>query len=505
MTERTIYLPQPQLHQRQFLDFDALYKVICAGRQMGKTMACAVACIYGHGPTLEDGTPKYKGAVFGKVIWWTTKDFPTARKIWRDLKKFLKRWGGKLDINETDWRIDFPGGGAVEVKSAATSVRKESGGLRGDTIDGLVLDEAAFCPESTWASECEPMLGIKQGWAIFISSPNGQNWFYNLWELGNPKNPLRPETLSTDDTTTGVYRDPEWRSWQLPTSANPYMTPSRLAKIQARKDKYVWAREYLAQFDVEGGVVFERQWFKTYKRELFPRELAGGRTEEIWGFQAYTDDGKKFGDWVPRDGMYVFVTADFAMTTRTSSDYSAIAAWGMSKDGRLWMLDLVRERLEWDAVVPLTKKIYDRHQARVLCVEASGPLVRMNQEAAKIGMNVVEWKIHEGPLSEPKDKVARNGPAAPHVQAGRVLFPAAVPWLNLFCSECCAFPGGEHDDMVDCLGIAVWHALLMHGLGSEEAREQEERLEKESRFPAGTFPDSGELGEDQQWEETPSW
>ena len=445
MTERTIYLPKPFPLQQEILSDPSTYKVCCCGRQWGKTILGSVACVYGHGPIDSFGIPKFKGAVFGMTIWWVTKDYPTARKIWRDLKKYLARWGGKLEINETDWRIDFPGGGAIEVKSAATSVRKDSGGLRGDTIDGLVLDEAAYCPESTWEAECEPMLMARSGWVIFISSPNGQNWFFDKWELGSPKN---------------RQKDPEWNSWQIPTHANPAMPRDRLARIEARCDKYRWAREYLAQFDVEGGVIFERRWFRTYKATS--KEIEGRR---VAGFQAYTDASppEEFGPFAAREGMYVFMTADFAMTARSSSDYTAIAVWGVSPDGRLWLLDMVRDRIEWHLVIPKVYALYVQYAARELVVEASGPLVRMNAEAVGQGMNVLEWKIHEGPLNEPRDKVARNGPAAPHVQAGRVLFPYDLPLLNTFVSECAAFPGGkgQHDDMVDCLGVAVWHWLLL--------------------------------------------
>lgn len=433
---RTVYLPEPLTHQRECLDDDHRFKVCCWGRQCGKTAMCSIAAVWGHGPMI-DGKPLFRGAVWGASIWWVTKDFPTAEKIWRDLKGYLARWGGDLEISESMMRIVFPGGGRIEVKSAATSGRK-SGGLRGDTIHGLIMDEAAFCSPDTWEAECQPMLMRHRGWAIFISTPDGQNWFEELFQRGASK------------------KLPGYRSWHLPSSANPTLHPDELAAIQASCDKYKWAREYLAEFNVQGGVIFERQWFKTYVRKHFEVQRPHGRSVEE-GFQAYDEQGREFGTWVPRDGMYTFVTADMALTVKTASDYTAIAAWGASNDGRLWLLDLWRGKLEVPFLIPNIRDMYNTHHATALVVEASGPLVRLNAEARSLGMNVEEWAIHAGPLTEKKDKVSRNGPAAPHVQGGRVLFPQDAPWLGEFVAECCAFPMGNHDDMVDCLGAAVWH------------------------------------------------
>jgi predicted phage terminase large subunit-like protein len=430
---RTIYLPRPLAHQKEVLDDPTRYKVCCWGRQCGKTAMGSIMCVWGHGP-LINGVPKFRGAVWGASIWWVTKDFPTAEKIWRDLKGYLSRWGGDIRISESLMRIDFPGSGSISVKSAATSNRA-SGGLRGDTIHGLVLDEAAFCPQETWDLECQPMLMRHRGWVVFISTPDGPNWFEEIFQRG----------------ACGKFND--WKAWHFPSHRNPTLHPDELASIQATCDKYKWAREYLAEFNVQGGVVFERQWFKTYKK----KEVDTGAhvLQEI--FQAYDEDGKPFGEYVPRDGAYIFITADMAMTVKTASDYTAVMVWAASWDGRLWCLDLWRGKAEWPSIIPKIKSLYDLHVATTLVVEASGPLVRLNAEAKAIGMNVEEWNIHEGPLTEKRDKVSRNGPAAPHVQAGRVLFPNGAPWLNEFVSECCAFPMGAHDDMVDCLGMAVWH------------------------------------------------
>jgi hypothetical protein len=47
-----------------------------------------------------------------------------------------------------------------------------------------------------------------------------------------------------------------WRSWQLPTSDNPYIDPSEIEQARLLLPERVFAQEYLAQFLEEVGVVF---------------------------------------------------------------------------------------------------------------------------------------------------------------------------------------------------------------------------------------------------------
>jgi hypothetical protein len=51
--------------------------------------------------------------------------------------------------------------------------------------DGLVFDEAAFCQENAWQQVLRPMLSDRGGWAMFITTPNGCNWFFDLFQQAN--------------------------------------------------------------------------------------------------------------------------------------------------------------------------------------------------------------------------------------------------------------------------------------------------------------------------------
>ena len=112
--------------------------------------------------------------------------------------------------------------------------------LRGEGLDLVLLDEAAFMQRDIWTSVIRPMLVTTRGEAIFLSTPNGANWFRELYQLGN--DPLQTE----------------WASFHFPTAANPLIPRHELEEIQRVTPEHVWKAEYLARFSNSGGQVFRR-------------------------------------------------------------------------------------------------------------------------------------------------------------------------------------------------------------------------------------------------------
>lgn len=136
-------------------------------------------------------------------------------------------------ISETERRIDLPGGGMIAVRSAF-----HPDNLRGEGLDLVVFDEAAFMPPQIWTQIVRPMLVSTLGRAVFLSTPNGQNWFCDLFNLG--QDPLQPQ----------------WESFQFPTAANPLIREQELQDIRRATPDHVWHTEYMAQFISRSGTVF---------------------------------------------------------------------------------------------------------------------------------------------------------------------------------------------------------------------------------------------------------
>jgi hypothetical protein len=218
---RTKHRLRFRLHpgQREVRESKARFRVVACGRQWGKTY-------FGTRWALA-------GALIGKAVWWVAPDFPLASIGWKEIKRIARAIPG-ANVSESERLITFAGGGWLQVKSA-----HNEGSLRGVGLGRLVVDEAAFIPEERWHSELRPTLAIHAGEALFISTFSGENWFYDLYELGQD-----PE-------------EHEWQSWRKPSTDSPYFPPDEIERARAGKTPEAHIQqEYFANPLVYVGSVF---------------------------------------------------------------------------------------------------------------------------------------------------------------------------------------------------------------------------------------------------------
>jgi hypothetical protein len=62
--------------------------------------------------------------------------------------------------------------------------------LVGEGLHGAVMAEAAKMKQSVWTKYVRPTLADFKGWALFNSTPEGRNWFYELWQRGQDPHQL---------------------------------------------------------------------------------------------------------------------------------------------------------------------------------------------------------------------------------------------------------------------------------------------------------------------------
>ena len=80
--------------------------------------------------------------------------------------------------------------------------------IRGIYLDGVVFDEFADQDPRVWTQVVRPALSDRKGWAIFISTPKGQNHLYDIAQYaqyGDPANNVPPP----DDWFYQVYKASE--------------------------------------------------------------------------------------------------------------------------------------------------------------------------------------------------------------------------------------------------------------------------------------------------------
>ena len=393
--EKVFVIDFPDLHEAQQVvrDDPSRWKILCAGRRFGKSRLGVQLCI--------------EQALDGGRVWWVAPTFSIARVGWRDVvaaaSVFPKESG--VDVKVGDMTVTFPGGGSIAVKSADNPQR-----LRGEGLNFLVMDEAAFVREETWTEVLRPTLTENKGSALFISTPIGMdNWFYRLWEKADV----------TED----------WARFQYPTVANPIIDPAEVESAREELGELVFAQEYLAEFISEGAQMFRSHWFNYYK-------LGVG---SIWLDVEKLDINKD---------LVKFATVDLAASTKESADYTVISVFGHHLESdRMFMLDMHRQRLEAPDIVPAIKRMIGIHNLEWVGIEKTGYQLAIVQFARREGLRIKE-------LRADKDKRSRALPLSAKMERGLVYFPKDQEWVSEVERELLTFPVGVHDDIVDTLAYA---------------------------------------------------
>lgn len=393
-----VRLVLPPLHpgQRLVADSAARYRVVCCGRQWGKTSLGAALAI--------------AEAAQGGQVWWVSPTFDAGTQVWRIVAPMVAAVPGIKLENRPVYRITFPSGGSVQFRSA-----DNPDSLRGATLDALIVDEAAHMREEAW-QVAEPTLMIRKGWALFLSTPDGANWFKDLWDHAR---------------VTG----PEWEAWRFPSIDSPLVDAEYLEAKRATTSSVWFAQEYLAEFISGASGIFKAADFRYWHPR---RNDEGHVTHYMLGEQQA----------VPVEECRRFASVDLAYSTEERADYTVISSWAVTPKRHLLLLDVLRGHYEGGQIVAMLRSAYDRHNLGYLAIERFQRQLNIIQEAVRLGLPVRQVKAD-------KDKLARALPTAARLEQNTIWFPKGEPWMRELELEVLAFPGGRHDDFVDTLAYAV--------------------------------------------------
>ena len=228
---------------------DRFLTLVC-GRRWGKTDFASFLASYA---LLEKGAQ----------IWVVSKTYELAGRVWSFLlPSVMRAMPGKVQAlqGRMDKSIRTAWGSKLCLKSA-----EHPDSLLGEGLDLLIFDEAATCPERTWTQYLRPALMDKGGEAVFITTPRGHNWVYDLFERG-------------------AHGEAGYWSIQSPSAANPYLAPEELAEARRTTDPTVWRQEYEAQF-----VSFAGQVYRTFDRARHVIDTLPDLTG--WSISAAVDPG----------------------------------------------------------------------------------------------------------------------------------------------------------------------------------------------------------------------
>ena len=96
---------------------------------------------------------------------------------WDYLKQFSSAIPG-TKFNESELRVDF----SVNNSRIQIIGGENSSAIRGQYFDGIVCDETQNLSPDLFDTILRPCLSDRKGFAIFIGTPMGRNWFFDLHE-----------------------------------------------------------------------------------------------------------------------------------------------------------------------------------------------------------------------------------------------------------------------------------------------------------------------------------
>jgi hypothetical protein len=197
------------------------FRVLVAGRRFGKSY---LACIELLKAAL--GRP-------GETYFYCAPTYRMAKDIaWKTLKKIIPPTLVR-NKNETELRMELINESTIELKGT-----ENAAALRGRSLSGVVLDEAAFMESEVWFEVLRPALADKQGWALFISTPEGTaSWFYDLW-------------CYVEEDETG-----DWARWCYTTIEGGNVPAEEVEAARAQLDARTFRQEFEASFENLSGLV----------------------------------------------------------------------------------------------------------------------------------------------------------------------------------------------------------------------------------------------------------
>ena len=200
------------------------FRTVCTGRRFGKTFCLA-------GELLDRGGSE-RGGDYGWVA-------PTYNVAERGIEAFRAIAEGFVEVaGRAPSRVEFQGLRGMAPTRVWFLSADNPDSIRGFGFQGLVIDEAASIPQDVWHYVLRPTISQTLGWAVFVSTPKGRNWFYDLFTRG------------MDPSET------EYASFRFPSNASPYFPAKEWEEAKRTLPADVFKQEYEAEFLEDSAGVF---------------------------------------------------------------------------------------------------------------------------------------------------------------------------------------------------------------------------------------------------------
>ncbi len=217
------FSPTPKQFEfiQEILKPEVKFIILTTGRQFGKTMMAQNLIL------------KWALETNDSVSMWVSPIYSQCRKVFEDLEKILYDSNLTTSLNKSNLEIEFINGSKIIFRSA-----ERPDNMRGYTLDYLVVDEAAFVRDDTYNMVLKHTTIVKGKKVLFISTPKGKNYLYEL-------------SLRAQDENNEKYIHLKGTSFD-----SPYISEDELMDARRTLPEDIYKQEILGEFIDNGGEVF---------------------------------------------------------------------------------------------------------------------------------------------------------------------------------------------------------------------------------------------------------
>jgi len=210
----------------------ARFRILAWGTRSGKTYSAAAEAVWA---AISYDPEQHRGEE--GIGWIVAPYYELTDKVFRRVYNYftlnLPHWVVKKSEHLKE--IKLINGFIIKAKSA-----DNPDSLLGEKLAWLILDECSRIKRDTWESYLYPRIVDLKGWVLAISTPKGQNWFFELYTRGKDR------------------LEKAYESFAATTSQNPYIDKAELENARRTLPDRVFRQEFLAEFISDMGGVFRK-------------------------------------------------------------------------------------------------------------------------------------------------------------------------------------------------------------------------------------------------------
>jgi len=222
-----------------------------------------------------------------------------------------------------------------------------------------------------------------------------------------------------------------------------WMDTERLNHVKNTVGPYEWSALFQGHPTSRGGSLFKSDDFRYYTVDSLSSDFLCWRKDIAEPLR------------ISRKSLMRHAYIDPALEVKTTNDPTGMAAWGYSREHRIWLLlDRKNARIEHHKIMDAIKLFAFKAECSKIGIENEkiGKIL-IKQSAGNDEIWGKKIPFFEVP-TKGLDKYARATPMASYIEAERVFFPKNAPWLSEYETSLVKFPSVAHDEDIDVTAMA---------------------------------------------------